>query len=317
MVIGSITSTNRMSSMQTTAADLKGQKSKNIQNEITSTQQQMRKLSSKEDLSANEKTNKRKELQKEISSLNTELKQYQDELRRSQKRELMMAELQEDRETAREDKPKDKIQPEKAVSNSADEEKLQTDNEQSARQGTVITQNTDGTVILKESPDQNRKPGVDAEDSQTDEAKEEAQDQKEQESKDNDIAANTSLSGKEIHAMAAADSSLEQANRLGTVVAKTRNGIAILKGEINQDENLGTDTSRKQAALEKMEKQEQRATAVQSSLLGEANHAAKQTAEANTSAKDGIQANIENMVNAWNVFQEEEASQPKFFVSVG
>jgi len=303
--------------MQTTAADLKGQKSKNIQNEITSTQQQMRKLSSKEDLSANEKTNKRKELQKEISSLNTELKQYQDELRRSQKRELMMAELQEDRETAREDKPKDKIQPEKAVSNSADEEKLQTDNEQSARQGTVITQNTDGTVILKESPDQNRKPGVDAEDSQTDEAKEEAQDQKEQESKDNDIAANTSLSGKEIHAMAAADSSLEQANRLGTVVAKTRNGIAILKGEINQDENLGTDTSRKQAALEKMEKQEQRATAVQSSLLGEANHAAKQTAESNTSAKDGIQANIENMVNAWNVFQEEEASQPKFFVSVG
>ncbi len=217
MGIGSITSTNRMSSMQTTAADLKGQKSKNIQNEITSTQQQMRKLSSKEDLSANEKTNKRKELQKEISSLNTELKQYQDELRRSQKRELMMAELQEDRETAREDKPKDKIQPEKAVSNSADEEKLQTDNEQSARQGTVITQNTDGTVILKESPDQNRKPGVDAEDSQTDEAKEEAQDQKEQESKDNDIAANTSLSGKEIHAMAAADSSLEQANRLGKI----------------------------------------------------------------------------------------------------
>ena len=94
MGISSITSTNSMSAMQMAAPNLKDQKSKNIQSDITNAQQQMKKLSSKEDLSANEKTNERKKLQKEISSLNIELKQYQEELRKSQKKEVMMAELQ-------------------------------------------------------------------------------------------------------------------------------------------------------------------------------------------------------------------------------
>ena len=93
-----------MSAMQMAAPNLKDQKSKNIQSDITNAQQQMKKLSSKEDLSANEKTNERKKLQKEISSLNIELKQYQEELRKSQKKEVMMAELQEDTKPAPEEK---------------------------------------------------------------------------------------------------------------------------------------------------------------------------------------------------------------------
>ena len=63
MGIGRVTSTNNaMAVMQMTPADFKDQKSKNIQNEITNTQQQMQKLSSEEELSANEKTNERKKL---------------------------------------------------------------------------------------------------------------------------------------------------------------------------------------------------------------------------------------------------------------
>ena len=96
MGIGSITSTNSMSGMQMITAASTDPKIKNIQNEITDAKQQMQKLSSKEEISANEKASERKKFQKEISDLNTELKQHQEELRKSQKREIMLAELRED-----------------------------------------------------------------------------------------------------------------------------------------------------------------------------------------------------------------------------
>ena len=88
MGISGIASTNSMSVVQMTAADLKDQKSKSIQTEITNAQQQLQKLSSAEDLSAHEKMAEQKKLQKEISGLNTKLKQHQEDLRSSQKREI-------------------------------------------------------------------------------------------------------------------------------------------------------------------------------------------------------------------------------------
>ena len=107
MGIGSITSTNSMSVMQMTSSDLRDQKSKNIQNDITDAQQQMQKLASKEELSADEKANEKKKLQREISNLNTKLEQHQEELVRSHKREIMLAQLLEDREPAKEDTAED------------------------------------------------------------------------------------------------------------------------------------------------------------------------------------------------------------------
>ena len=93
MGIGSITSAGSMSAMQMPTTGLKDQKSKNLQTEITDVQQQIQKLSSEEDLSASEKANEQKKLKREKSSLDTELKQHQEELLRSQKREEMLAEL--------------------------------------------------------------------------------------------------------------------------------------------------------------------------------------------------------------------------------
>ena len=63
--------------------------------------------------------------------------------------------------------------------------------------------------------------------------------------------------------MVSADSFLQQADRQGTVVTRTRDGIAVLKGEIKLDEFRNTDTERKQAELKKMEQQEQRETEFQ------------------------------------------------------
>lgn len=310
MGIGSIASTNSMSGLQLTAVD---SKSKKFQNEITNAQQQMQKLSSTQELSVMEKNTERQKLQKEISSLNAELKRHQEELSRSQKREAMMAELREDKELTKDEKSEDKIQAKETSLNTSDEKNLPADAKQTGRQGNVIVKNNDGTVILKESG------------RQTDETTEKGTVEKEAKASDSDTAVDAGLSHKKVHAMVSADSSVKQANRQGTIIAKTRDGIAILKGEMRQDEKRGIDTGKNQAELEKMEKKEQRAVAFQFSTLGEANNTMKSAAETNaTGTKDNAQIDAGNngfnnpFFNAMNAAQEDGwASQQRFFVSLG
>ena len=110
MGIGSITSTDSRAGMQTAMANPTDSKAKNIKNEITDVQQQMQVLSSKEELSSNEKMIERKKLQKELSGLNTELRQHQEEYRKSQKQETTMAKLQESYEPSEESKAEGNIQ---------------------------------------------------------------------------------------------------------------------------------------------------------------------------------------------------------------
>lgn len=306
MGIGSITSTNSMSSMQTLKAASTDPKIKKIQSEITNAKQQMQKLSPTEELSDNEKEIEREKLQKEISSLNTKLKQHQEELRKSQNKEIRMAELQEDQKLTKEEKSEDK----------ADEKNLPTNKQQTGSQGTVIANNNDGTVILKGKMNQDEKRSIDTEEKQADETKE-----KEAKTINSDTDTEFSLSHKKIYALVSADSSVRQASRQGAVIASTRDGIAILKGEINQDEKRGVDTEKKQAELEKMEKKEQRAIAFQSSILGEANNTIKTAVETNvtgTNDKEQVHAKNNAFINALKVSQEEpQATQQRFHVSFG
>ena len=306
MGIGSVTSTNSMSSMQMLKAVSTDPKIKKIENEITNAKQQMQKLSPTEELSNNEKEAEREKLQKEISSLNIKLKQHQEELRKSQNKEIRMAELQEDQKLTKEEKSEDK----------ADEKNLPTDKHQTGSQGTVIANNNDGTVILKGKMNQDEKHSVDTEEKQADETKE-----KEAKTINSDTDTESSLSHKEIYALVSADSSVRQASRQGAVIASTRDGIAILKGEINQDEKRGVDTEKKQAELEKMEKKEQRAIAFQSSILGEANNTMKTAVETKMPGiNDKTLVNAKNnaFINALKVSQEEpQAAQQRFHVSFG
>ena len=311
MGIGSVTSTNSMSSMRTNTAASTDPKIKNIENKIKDAKQQMQKLSSKEELSANEKANERKELQKGISRLNTELEQHQEKLRKSQKREIMLAELQEDQEPTKEEKSEDKIQAKETALDKADEK------QQTGRPGTVISRNSDGVVMIKEAMIPDEKRGVDTEKDKDDKTKEKDLNEKGTKATDSD-AANASLSPKEIYAITSADSSVQQANRQGTIITQTRDGIAILKGEIDQDEKRGINTDKKQTALEKMEEREQRAIAFQSAILGEANNTMKSAAETNVSGlKDGTQVNVENNAfsKAMNALQEDDPTQERFHVS--
>ncbi len=324
MGIGRIASTtNNMSIMQVTSADLKDQKSKNIQNEITEMQQQMQKLSSEEELSVNEKANERKKLQKEISSLNTELKQHQEDLLRLHKREIMMAQLQEAQEPEKEES-EDTVRAEETASDTPDEQPLPTDERQLPTEeqqpplpGSVITQNSDGTVVFKDAIKQDRQPDVDTE-KPTDTLKEEVIVEEETKPADNDTVTDAGLSGKEMQAMVSANSSVQQAGLQGTIITKTNDGIAILKGEIKQDERRDVDTERKQAELEKLEKQEQRATLFQFSILGDANKAMKASTESDAAAREEAQTAAEKnaYITAMNLSQEQTAQQ-RFYVSVG
>lgn len=310
--IGSITSANSMQATQITASDLRDQKSKNLQDDITDVQREIQKLSSDEKLTVTEKAEEKEKLQKEKSNLDTKLKLHQDELLKSQKREIKLAELQEDRNPAAEEasaeKPsEDKNQIKETSSDASNEKKQPADDRHSLQPGTVITQNSDGTVILKEVLNQDTNLEAATETKQPDETKEEAASEKETKTAEADTAADTGLSEKEVNAMVSADTSMKQADRQGALAAKTNGDIAVLKSEIKQDAYRGVDTEEKQAELKDMRKQSNRETAFQFSLLNEANNAMQSAAE---TAERTFQ------VSGVNASQEDQALQQGFQVSI-
>lgn len=124
MGIGRVSSWNCMSDMQMNPTGMTDTKSKSIQKEITDVQQKMQKLPSKEEYSPSEMADERKKLQKEISGLNIKLKLHQEKLLKSQKREAMLAKLQEEKE----------LSPDKTEKEEASDRE-----EQAKRQETVLT----------------------------------------------------------------------------------------------------------------------------------------------------------------------------------
>lgn len=328
MSIGGVASTNSMSVMQMTTTNTTDTKSKSIQKELTDVQQQIQKLSSDEELSDEEKSNERKKLQKEKSDLNAELKQRQEELGRSQKREIMLAQLREDQNAAvetdsdgrirpEEEKSEDKPQTQETVSGQSEDKNPPVDGSQTRQPGTVIAQTSDGTVILKGTLAQQENTGADTAVEASDEAEETGKEtaaEKDTEPAKDGTVTDTGFSDREVHAMVSADTSAQQADRVGAIVAKTNDGIAILKSEIAQDERRGVDTERKQQELERLEKQEARAAAFQFSVLNGANNAMKATTETN---EPETKTNTENnaYARALSISQEEQA-QERFHVSI-
>lgn len=316
--IGSFASSNTMPAKQISSSDLKDQKTKSLQNDITNVQRQMQKISSDEELTVAEKAEEQKKLQKEKSDLSTKLKQHQDELLKSQKREIKLAELQEDKTPSVKETEKNDKQSEETASDPEKEKKLPADDRHSLQPGTVITQNSDGTVILKEVLNQAANNDAKAQDKQIDEAKEKTAAEQEKKAAETDADADTALSESAVQAMVSADSSMQQADRQGMLVTKTTGDIAVLKGEIKQDAYRGNDTEGKQAELNDMQKQRTREMAFQFSLLGEADNAMQAATETNAPAGNAAQANAERtfQVSGLNTSPEEQAAQQGFQVSI-
>ena len=123
---------------------------------------------------------------------------------------------------------------------------------------------------------------------------------------------------KEMQAMVSADASMQIAERQGTLVAKTTDGIAVLKGEIRQDAYRGTNTERKEAKLKDMQKQQQQEMAFQFAMLGEA-EGALQAGPETDNAKVGAQANADKTFQVSGLSapqQEEQAAQQGFQVAI-
>lgn len=86
MTIGSVTGTNN-NHMQTGGSGMNMQTdsvSKNIQNQIANAQKKLQELSSNDEMSLEEKMKKRQEIQQEITTLNQQLRQHQIEQRKEQ-----------------------------------------------------------------------------------------------------------------------------------------------------------------------------------------------------------------------------------------
>lgn len=300
MGIGSVTSSNSMSFMQLNTTSKPDAKSKQIQDDITDVEREMQKLSSNADLSYTEKADERKTLQKEKSSLNTKLDQRQEELLRSQKRESMLAELREEQKPEKEEDAENDLQAKEASSDNAAGTNA-ADESQPQPQGSIIANTDDGTVILKEGAKPNETQGIVSEKEQTEETEEE--DDEKTKAADSDKDTDTRPSSEEMRAMVSADTSAQLASRQGTLISKTEDGIAILKGEIAQDERRGVNTESKQAELEKMQKQEEREMAFQFSALGNAMNAMES-------------ATGTNVAGIAKTAQEELAAQQQFQVSI-
>lgn len=181
---------------------------------------------------------------------------------------------------------------------------------QQAGSGAVIFKSDDGSVILKDNLSQNEKNSVDSDKTQTDETQNERIDERETNSLDNE--ANTGLSRREIYEIVSNDASAQQTGRQETVIARIEGGIAVLKGELEQDRKRGINTDKKQAELEKLEQREERARALQISALKENDAAIKSPAKVKVS---GIQDNAENdvIVNTSKLPKTQGfASQQKF-----
>lgn len=315
MGINSISSRNSMSGMQMAAAGSANPKMKSVQKEISEAKQQLQKLSAKEDLSAAEKSNERKRLQKKISDLNTELEQHREEFLRSQKRESMLAEMRENQKPAKENPSEAETQTDGASLNGTAEKTLPADGQQAVQPGTVIAKTNDGTVIFKGTAAQAENSGVYTEKKQDEKAGvlDAVEETKILDRETTADVTGTGLPGEKMHALVSADASMQLASRQGTIVTDTRDGIAILKGEMKLDEQRGTDTERKQAELKEMRKRERRAMAFQFSMFGEANGTMQSAASPNTAGiKDDTQVITDN--NTLHRPQEEAAQ--RLYVSI-
>lgn len=236
MAIGGVKAMDSMAGWQGSAARRVDYVSKNIQNEISTVERQKQGLSSKQEMSVEEKTKKKQELQQELSSLNTKLRQRQEEVSREQKKEALTGEVRAaDGGVSETEKVKSKA-------DTVNAEKIKADGSEAEKKNIDIKGAEKGNVSAEV-----QNPQKDVEDAKGTE--------NEKDEKLNDIG----IPQKDVQSIVKGDSFREQTKRREAVIARMEGGIAILKGEIRQDELRGADTEKKKAELKKQEKKVQKA----------------------------------------------------------
>lgn len=235
MAIGGVKAMDGMAGWQESAARRVDYVSKNIQNEISTVERQKQGLSAKQEMSAEEKTKKKQELQQELSSLNTKLKQRREEVSKEQKKGTLTGAVQ----------AADGGAETENVKGNADikvTEKIKADGSETEKKN----------IDIKGAEKGNAGAGVQDAEKGAENAKG-AENEKEE--KLNDIG----IPQKDVQTLVKRDSFREQTKRREAVIARMEGGIAILKGEIRQDELRGADAEKKKAELKKQEQKVQKA----------------------------------------------------------
>lgn len=297
MGVSGISAIGGASSVQMTSTQSVDTVSKGIQDDISEVQRQKQELSSRKDIPVEEKVKKRQELQQEISSLNAKLRQHQAEVRKEKQKELMKDNAKTERTDADNEEKKSA---DKKVSATKESEARETKSKNAltkdtkgmnalgmnAREKSVQTQNTS----QKET-----KAGNTTGSTTKDATDKDANPRDTGVKKTGDKAVNdetAGISAAEMKGMVAADSYVKNSKVQETVIARIEGGVAILKGEIRQDENRDADAAPKKAELEKQEQKVQWASAASFSDLGLGSKTEKGSTQAKAdSVTGGIWAN--------------------------
>lgn len=229
--------------------------SKNIQDEISEVQRQKQGLSSKQEMSEGERSKKKQELQQELNSLNTRLRQRQAEVSRKQKQEDRLKELSApdtDMRTGRaeRDELQGTVQGSKAGKNTEQKASATKDAAEKVAGTGDMERNAEKTMRnaekAKRSADK-ASPSAEEIESSTGKITRSAEADRDEKLK------NQGIPQDKIQTIVAGDISREQTERREAVIARIEGGIAILKGEIRQDEMQGDDVQNKKTELKARE----------------------------------------------------------------
>lgn len=280
MRIGGIGTFGSMPSRQMAAVQPADSVSKNIQNEISSAQRQKQALNSEGDMSAKEKMKKSQELQQEISSLNTQLRMREEEVQKEQKKVALS----------------DEVRPVEEVEENAENKDISL--EEQTKPYSPVRELENIEVQLRNTDKEEAEETEKAEETEAPE--------------DTDMGA----SAKETKAVITGDTAIQQAEQHRKVIVRMKDAIAVLKGEIRQDEARGMDVEDKKAELEKQEQKMQRASSSQFTALGEANKAmreARQEAQGKAKATVNASSGEQNTIKATNFSKDNNAGM-QFFI---
>lgn len=244
---------------QETAAQPADVVSKNIQDEISEVQRQKQGLSSKQEMSEGERSKKKQELQQKLNSLNTRLRQRQAEVSRKQKQADRLDELSAPDTDTRTRRAEEKDTEKTGQSRKSGKSAEQSMNAQ-APVSKDATEKMSGTGATESGAGMTGRSARMAERStgmtgRSAETTEHSTDELKRSSKDDsdERLKNSGIPQDRMQAIIGGDIFREQAERREVVIARIEGGIAILKGEIRQDEMLGNDVQKKKAELKERE----------------------------------------------------------------
>lgn len=250
--------------------------SKRIEDDIDAVEQQKQALSPKEDLSVDEKMRRRQELQQELSSLKTKLRMSEAEAKKESQKAAEETQPAAVEEESGESRAAEALKEDAAEKEEIRKENLQKEETQALRTADAAAGDKETKAVAdKQDTEEAKAAKAEEVNAGTDGVKIEERAEETGAAKED----KSGFSEREMQSMIAEDEAAERAKQQGIIVARIENDIVILKGEIKQDEDRGTDVTQKKEELKEQEERAQRAVNAQFSAIGQTNQRLQEAAQ--------------------------------------